>query len=212
MSYDLEEQEQLAQIKHFWAQYGNLITWALIAVLGAFAAYNGWNWYRADRSSKAAAVFDELERAVQAKDAAKVEQVFGDLRERFGGTAFAQMGALAAAKGLADNGKLEQAEAALRWAADKSVDPEYRALARLRLAGLLLQRKQYDEALKLVETAPVASMAPLYADRRGDILWAQGKNKEAAAEFKKALDGFDKTIMYRDFVELKLNAAGGAAS
>ena len=31
---DLEEQEQLDELKHFWKTYGNLITWALIVVLG----------------------------------------------------------------------------------------------------------------------------------------------------------------------------------
>jgi len=35
---DLEEQEQLAEIKHFWNEYGNLISWAVIVVFGALAA------------------------------------------------------------------------------------------------------------------------------------------------------------------------------
>ena len=42
---DLEEQEQLDQFKHFWKQYGNAITWVLIAVLGSFAAWNGYQWW-----------------------------------------------------------------------------------------------------------------------------------------------------------------------
>ena len=40
---DLEEQEQLDQLKHYWKQYGNMITWVLIAVLGAYAS---WNFYQ----------------------------------------------------------------------------------------------------------------------------------------------------------------------
>ena len=43
---DLEEQEQLAQFKHFWNKYGNLITWSLIVVLGSFAGWNGWNHWQ----------------------------------------------------------------------------------------------------------------------------------------------------------------------
>ena len=50
---DLEEQEQLDQLKHFWNRWGNLITWVLIVVLGAFAAWNGWNWYQRYQGSKA---------------------------------------------------------------------------------------------------------------------------------------------------------------
>ena len=58
---DLQEQEQLDAIKSFWKQYGNLITWTLILVLGAFAAWNGWNWYQRDQGIKAGAMFDELD-------------------------------------------------------------------------------------------------------------------------------------------------------
>ena len=66
---DLEEQEQLDQLKAFWKQYGNLVTWVLVVVLGAYAAWNGWNCYQRDQGAKAGAMFDELDRAAQAGDA-----------------------------------------------------------------------------------------------------------------------------------------------
>ena len=73
---DLEEQEQLDQLKHFWKQYGNLVTWLLIAVLAGFAAWNGWNWWQRDQAVKAGAMFDELDRAAQSGDADKTGRVF----------------------------------------------------------------------------------------------------------------------------------------
>ena len=65
---DLEEQEQLDQIKHFWAKYGNAISWLLIVVFGGFAAYNGWNWWQRNQAAKAAVLYEEVDRAVQSKD------------------------------------------------------------------------------------------------------------------------------------------------
>ena len=53
---DLEEQEQLDQVKAFWQQYGNLVTWLLVIALGAYAAWNGWNWYQRDQATKAGAL------------------------------------------------------------------------------------------------------------------------------------------------------------
>src|SRR4051794_3315954 len=47
---DLEEQEQLADIKHFWNEYGNLISWVVIAVFGAIAAWNGWQYWERTQS------------------------------------------------------------------------------------------------------------------------------------------------------------------
>jgi predicted negative regulator of RcsB-dependent stress response len=48
---DLQEQEQLDNLKAFWNQYGNLITWTLLtlALLAGFAGWNGWNWYQRDQ-------------------------------------------------------------------------------------------------------------------------------------------------------------------
>ena len=93
-NFDLEEQEQLDQLKHFWAQYGNLITWTLIVVLGGFAAWNGWNWWQRSQSIKAAALYDEIERGAQARDAAKTERALADIKDQFGRTSFAAQGAL----------------------------------------------------------------------------------------------------------------------
>ena len=120
---DLEEQEQLDQLKAFWKQYGNLMTWALIAVLAAFAAWNGWNWWQREQSAKSSAMFDELEKAAQAGDAAKAAGVFADMKERFPRTTFTQQGALLAAKVQFDKGQLDAAGATLGWVSDNAVEP-----------------------------------------------------------------------------------------
>ena len=210
MSLDLEEQEQVDALKAWWAKYGNLVTWTLIALMGVFAGYTLYDRYQRDQSSKAAVIFDEMDKAVKAKDLVKVERVMADLKEKFPRTAYGQMAGLASAKALYEGGKKEAAEAALKWTAENAIEDEYKSLAKLRLAGLLLDRKAYDEALALVATPASAAFAPLYADRRGDVLLAQGKREEARAEFKKAFDGLEKSVNYREVVELKLNSLGGA--
>jgi predicted negative regulator of RcsB-dependent stress response len=96
---DLEEQEQLDEIKHFWKTYGNLITWALIVVFGAIAAWNGWQYWQRSQATQAAAMNDEVDRAVASDDVAKVERAFADMKDRFGGTTYAHQAGLRAAKG-----------------------------------------------------------------------------------------------------------------
>ena len=51
---DLEEQEQLDQLKHFWKQYGNLITWVLVLVLGAGCIPHPAQGHRRTRAGHAA--------------------------------------------------------------------------------------------------------------------------------------------------------------
>lgn len=205
---DLEEQEQIDQLKHFWAQYGNLITWALIVVLGGFAAWNGWNWWQRNQSIKAAALYDEIERAADARDAEKIERALADMKDKFGGTSFAAQGAMLAAQSLFEAGKPDGAKAALSWAADSSADDSYKAVARLRLAGVLLQSQAYDEALKALEAPMPEAYAALAADRRGDVLMAQGKADEAKAQYQKAWDTMSERTEYRQLVQVKLAALG----
>ena len=205
---DLEEQEQLDQLKHFWAQYGNLITWVLIAALGSFAAWNGWTWWQRDQAVKAGAMYDELDKAVKASDADRAAAVFNGLKERYPRTAFAQQGALLLAKLQFDKGQAEPARATLAWVADNAKEDEYQASARLRLAGLLMDQKQYDEALKQLDGANAKAFEALVADRRGDILLAQGKKDDARAAYTKAWQAMAPAVDYRRLVEAKLTALG----
>ena len=204
---DLEEQEQLDELKHFWNQWGNLITWFLIAVLGSYAAWNGWQYWQRQQAVQASALYDEIERAAAGGDVARVEQGFKDIQDKFGRTSYAQQAALLAAKVMADKGKPDAAKSALQWVAGDASDEGYQAVARLRLAGLLADAKAYDDALKQLTGLPKEFEA-LAADRRGDIYNLQGKKDQAKAEYLKAWPGFPVDSEYRTLVEVKLTALG----
>jgi len=207
---DLEEQEQLDQLKSFWKQYGNLLTWLLIAVLGAFAAWNGWNWWQRDQAVKAGAMYDELDKAAQAGDADKAGRVFADMKERFPRTAFTEQGALLAARTQFEKGQPDNARATLVWVSENAKEAEYQTIARLRLAGVLLDEKKYDEALKQLDAATAKEFEALVADRRGDIYLAQGKKDEAKAAYASAWKGMDASVQYRRLIDAKLTALGAA--
>ncbi|WP_271009944.1 YfgM family protein [Paucibacter sp. B51] len=207
---DLEEQEQLDQLKAFWKTWGNLITWALTIALAAYAGWNGWNWYQRDQASKAAAMYDELDRAVQAGDAEKAGRVFGDLKERFPSTTYAAQAALQAAKAQFDKGQADAARASLSWAASSASQEDVRDVARLRLAGLQLDAKQYDEAAKTLDAIKSPDFVALQADRRGDLLVLQSKPDLAKAEYQKAYAAMDKNQDYRRLIEAKLSTLGVA--
>lgn len=205
---DLEEQEQLDQIKHFWKQYGNAITWLIIVVLGSFASWNFYNYWQRSQAQQAAALFDEVDRAVQAADAARMDRVFGDMKDKFAGTAYAQQSGLLVARQYINLNKPDAAKVALAWVAEKSSDPGYQALARLRLAAIAMESKNYEEALGLLNGAYPSSFEALVADRKGDVFALQGDKAKALAEYNKAYRLFDPRTDYRRLVEVKLNALG----
>jgi len=209
MAYDLEEQEQIANFKAFWNQFGNLISWLLIIALGGYAAYNFWNSYQRKEAAQDAALYDQLLDSSQAGDNAKVQGYAGAIEGKSVHSAFAQMAALAAAKSAFQANDLKTAKAQLQWAIDNGND-EYKSVARLRLAGVLLDEKAYDQALATIGTGILPQFAAEVADRRGDVLVAQNKLPEARAAYQEALDKMGEKHPGRQLVQLKLDAIGGA--
>jgi predicted negative regulator of RcsB-dependent stress response len=207
---DLEEQEQLDQLKAFWKAYGNLITWVLILVLGGFAAFNFWNYWQREQAVKAGAMYDELERAVQGGDLARTAGIFADMKQRFPGMAFTQQGGLLAAKLQFEKKQPDAAVGTLGWVAENASEAEYKTVARLRLAGVLIDQKKYDEAARQLDAATEKDFAALVDDRRGDLLMAQGKKAEAKAAYTKAWQAMDAKVEYRRLIDAKLTALGAA--
>jgi predicted negative regulator of RcsB-dependent stress response len=210
MAYDLEEQEQLAQLKAWWQKYGNPILTGITIVLFAFAAYNGWRWYQREQAKTAAGVYGQLEQAVEARDAAKVQTLAASIQEHYGRTVYAAISALQAAKVNADTGDLAKAAEQLRWVIDKSGHDELAMIARVRLAGVLLDQKKYDEALQALNFEAPATYLPAVLDRRGDVLVAQNKPEEARAAYRDALAKAEPQHPLRAIIQLKLDALPAA--
>lgn len=205
---DLEEQEQLDQLKHFWNTWGTLISSVLVVVFGALAVWNGYQFWQNRQATQASALFDAVEVAVQTGDQTRVEQAFGDIRGKYAGTVQAAQAGLLVAKLEMEKNQPDAAKAALEWTAKNTSDEGYRAIARLRLASVLLEQKAYDAALQTLSEKFPLEMHAVVADRKGDVLLLQGKNTEAAAEYSSAYAAFSDSVEYRRLVEVKLNALG----
>jgi predicted negative regulator of RcsB-dependent stress response len=210
MAYDLEEQEQLEAFKAWWAQYGNRVVAVVLACALTATAFYGWRYYRNQHAVAAATLYQQLVQAERGQDAKKVRGISDQIVDGYAATPYASMAALAAARAAFTVGDLDAAKTQLQWVIDHTKEEEMRDVARLRLAGVLLDEKKYAEALKLVELKPAEPFAGLYADMRGDILVAQGKVAAARSAYQQALDITDAKSTYRQFVQLKLDALGDA--
>ncbi len=215
--YDLEEQEQLEELKTWWAQHGNLVTAVVVAAALAMLAWQGWNWWQRKQAAQAGAAYALLEQVAAVHDPQRTNEVTGELIDKYSGTAYAGLAALLSAKVQADGGDFKTAKLQLAWAAKHAKDPELRDLARLRLATVLEDEKDYGDALQQLAAEPAAPFAPRYAEVRGDILAAQGQTAAAKAAYANALSKLDaekgaadqSTSQYRQVLQIKLDALGG---
>ncbi len=209
--YDLEEQEQIDSLKTWWKMYGNLVTGLVVVASLAVIGWQGWNWYQRGQSAQAAAIYGVLEQAAAMRDAQKVKAAAGELTEKFGGTSYAALGALLAARQSFEAGDLKTARAQLQWAAENGKD-EVRDIARLRLAAVMLDEKAYDDALRQIDGAHAAAFDARYLELKGDVLAAQGKKAEARTAYKAALDKGDAAQgPGRALLQQKLDNLGEAA-
>lgn len=207
---DLEEQEQLAQIKAWWQRYGNLVLTALTLVFLAIAGYNGWNYYQRNQAVAAAQVFEGVQKLAVGGDAKKVAEASKALAEQFPRSTLAAMGNLIAARVSFDANDLAAARVQLQWVIDSGRDEELKHIARIRLAGIMLDQKQFDDALKLLDTAHPADFDAQYGDRRGDVLYAMGKPAEARDAWQKALAASGSAATLKAALEFKLEMVGAA--
>jgi predicted negative regulator of RcsB-dependent stress response len=210
MAYDLEEQEQIDTLKAWWKQYGNLVTWLLIAALSSFAGWTAWTNYQHGQASQASAIYDEVQRAAGLKDNAKVQGATANLTAKFASTSYASMAALVAAKTAFDANDLKTAKVQLNWVVEHGYTKEFKALAKLRLTSILLDEKDYDESLKVLGGEFPAEFDADVLDRKADVLVAQDKLKEARETYKNALDKMGDKHVGKQLVQIKLDALGGA--
>ncbi|MDP2239230.1 MAG: tetratricopeptide repeat protein [Burkholderiales bacterium] len=210
MAFDLEEQEQIAVIKDWWKQYGNLVVLAVVVAALTVSALYGWRYYRHQQSLDAVTLYQQLGQAESVNDVKRVRDIAAQIADKYASTPYAAMAALAGARASFGAGDLVAAKTQLQWTIDKARDDEMRDVARLRLAGVLLDEKNYAEALKLAEAKPADSFSGLYADMKGDIYVALGKPAEARSAYQQALDKSDPQSQYRTIVQLKLDALGDA--
>lgn len=205
---DLQEQEQLEQIKHFWSKWGGLISTLLIIILGGITAWNGYQYWQNRQSTQAAVLFDTLESAIQSGDVARIDLAFADLQQKYSATTLAAQAGLLVGKTRIDRADIEGAKKSLQWVADSAADEGLKALARLRLAAVLMNEKLFDQALVQLSASFPPDFDAVIADRKGDIYVLQEKTKEAIEQYTIAYQTLNDSLDYRRLVEVKLNALG----
>jgi len=208
--HDLEEQERIDAIKAWWKQYGNTVTLGIAVFAAVMAGTQGWRWYKQKQNVEAASVYQAVQAAAQADDVKKIRETAGAIIEKYPSTSYATRAALEAARANYETGDAKSAKAQLQWVIEHATELQARDVARLRLAGVLLDEKNYAEAVKLLDASHDAAFDALYADMKGDVLAAQGKMVEARTAYQTALSKIDEKSAFRKFVELKLDGLGVA--
>ena len=208
MTFDLEEQEKIDALKDWWKRYGTALILVVLLVSASAAAIQGWRLYQYKQTEQAATLYGNLQNLKPQNDAKKIREIAGAIIDKYPKTSYAPRAALIAAHANYEANDAKSAKAQLQWVIEHTKEQALKQIASLRLAGVLLDEKNYTEALKLLDKPFDPAFAGLTADLKGDVLAAQGKQTEARAAYQIALDKTDQKSVYRKFVQMKLDALG----
>ncbi|MBI3221725.1 MAG: tetratricopeptide repeat protein [Nitrosomonadales bacterium] len=207
---DLQEQEQLEALKGWWKDNGSWVLGALLVVLVTMSGWRGWQYYQNKQSAEASTLYNQFLNQLGSQDAKRYNDAASAVMDKYAGSGYAPRAALLAAQMNEQGGDLARAKSQLQWVIDHSGDDSLKDVARLRLAAVLLDEKNYAEALHLLEAKHAESFEGLYADLKGDVLNAQGKAAEARSSYKLAYEKTDSKSMYRNLIQMKMDALGVA--
>ena len=205
---DLQEQEQLDALKAWWKENGNRLLGALLIIIVAMGGWRGWQYYQNQQSSEAATLYAGFFQQLESGDVKRINDAATAVMERYASSGYAPRAALLAAQVNEQVDEQARAKTQLHWVIDHAEEAGLKDVARLRLAAVLLDEKKHDDALKLLEAKHPASFDGMYADLKGDVLSAQGKNEEARSAYKLAYEKADAKSAYRDLIEMKMDVLG----
>ncbi len=208
MALDLEEQEQVDELKAWWKAHGSKVVIGVTVFVLSVAGWRGWDAYQVKQTNDAAALFDSLRKELATNDTKKIREAAGQLIERFPRTVYAIDAAMIAAKVNFESGDSKSAKAQYQWVIVNAKQDQSKDLARLRLAVVLLDEANYLDAMKQLDGAHDPAFAPLFSDLKGDVYSLQGKSKEARSAYQAAIAKMPKDSPFKNFVQIKLDALG----
>lgn len=212
-TYDLEEQERISALKDWWDKWGNWVSTGVVVVVLGIVSVQGYRYYQKSQTEQAEVLFKSVKKTADevtaSKESKKLSDAVNTLVEKFPGTFQATEAQLMAAKAAFEAGDFAAAKSHLQWVVDKGRDT-HRTTARLRLATVMLETKDYDGALKTLEGVKEDAFQSSSADLKGDIFAAQGKRDDARAAYQMAVDKADTRSALKAISQAKLDAFGGS--
>lgn len=188
MAAHLDDQQELENFKYFWRSKGR---WLFAVLLFASLVYLGRVLYQGHIKTKneeaATALAGLVEKAKTSQDKQALQADLSILQQNYPESISSAQATMMVAADLFDQGQYEAAEKQLNWVLQNQQIPFVRALAIQRLATVQLQQKKYDAALVTLKMPVDAAFEALILETQGDVLYAQGKNKEALAVYEQAL-------------------------
>jgi predicted negative regulator of RcsB-dependent stress response len=205
MSIYMTEEEQVELIKSWWKKYSNVILIVVSIILLTFSAIKYWTWHKENKVKQASMTYEQMMLSFANKDFKAVRSYSQDLIKGYKYNIYADAACLALAKIAITNEKYTNAKKFLNIVLMNSHSTLMKDIAKLRIARILLEEKDYLKALSETDTIKTKAYISIVNELKGDIYNALGKNNIAIKYYKKAASNITTASADNLFLEMKIN-------
>ncbi len=205
----LTDEQQADRARHWLRSNGVFIAAGVVLGLGGLFGWQQWQDYQVRVAGEAAVVWEQMRAAVEGERFNEVNETLALLEKDYRRTPYLDQARLLLAQMHMDRNVPDEALAQLKLLIETGRDPLLRRVAEMRIAQLLAYQGKFDEALTALGSSDDTPFAGLYHDLRGDILFAQGKLEDAAAEYELAIETDTAGSIDRTYVQIKLDDVRG---
>lgn len=203
------DEEQLEAIKKWWLENGWSIVGGVVIGLAAIFGWRGWETYQLDRAEAASNVYTSLIVEVRQNRSEPARELATKLLEDYSNTSYAMFASLILARLDVEAGNSASAIKHLQWVMDKTSQNEFKHLARLRMARVLLGDNKAEQALALIMSVnDQGEFTAGYEELKGDIYVRQGETGKAKIAYQQAMTGMNDVLRDNSFLQMKIDDIG----
>jgi hypothetical protein len=177
---EVNEEVRRDQLKKLWDQYSIYIIAGALLIIAAVGGWRGYQYLEAQKAAEASAAFDKAVELSEQNKHAEAEAAFNDLAAK-APWGYRMLARMRAAAEVATRDPQAAAKMYDDIAADRSVGAEQRELAKVRAAGLLLEKETYPNMLTRLEASAAPGATFRHTARELLALSAWRANDAAAA-------------------------------
>jgi hypothetical protein len=177
---EVDEEVRRDQLKKLWDQYSIYIIAGAFLIIAGVGGWRGYQYLEAQKAAEAGAAFDKAVELSEQNKHADAEAAFNDLAAK-APWGYRMLARMRAAAEVATRDPQAAAKMYDDIADDRSIEAEQRDLARVRAAGLLLDKSTYPNMLARLETSAAPGATFRHTARELLALSAWRANDAAAA-------------------------------
>jgi hypothetical protein len=177
---EVDEDVRRDQLKKLWDKYSIYIVAGAILIIAAVGGWRGYQYLEAKKAAEVGSAFDKAVELSEANKHSEAETAFNDIAAK-GPAGYRMLARLRAAAELANHDPQAAAKLYDDIAADRSVGATEQDLAKIRAAGLLLDKISYPAMLQRLETstAPQATFRHTARELLALSAWRAGDTAAA---------------------------------